>query len=96
MKPNARQAKLDELLNAARIWRYWHQQPVKRSTAESRRRVAAKGRLLTAIDDLLGEAGDLPETIDCPKCGYRSSNPHDIAEGYCGFCHDWTSPPSSS
>ena len=24
-----------------------------------------------------------------------SYNPNDIAEGYCGNCHDWTSPPYS-
>ena len=26
----------------------------------------------------------------CPRCGRTSHNPHDIAEGYCGACHDWT------
>ena len=26
----------------------------------------------------------------CPVCGMTSHNPHDIEEGYCGNCHDWT------
>jgi hypothetical protein len=26
----------------------------------------------------------------CPVCGCTSYNPHDIREGYCGNCHDWT------
>lgn len=26
----------------------------------------------------------------CPTCGARSFNPNDIAQEYCGRCHDWT------
>ena len=33
------------------------------------------------------------ESITCPKCHRTSYNPHDIAQGYCGFCHTWTSGP---
>lgn len=33
-------------------------------------------------------------TITCPVCGMTSGNPHDVLEGYCGNCHDWTSPPA--
>lgn len=29
-------------------------------------------------------------TITCPQCGMTSYNPNDIAQGYCGNCHDWT------
>ena len=29
-------------------------------------------------------------SITCPKCGSVSYNPNDIAQGYCGRCHDWT------
>lgn len=32
----------------------------------------------------------MSETITCPRCGATSANPTDIAEGYCGHCHDWT------
>jgi ribosomal protein L37E len=32
-------------------------------------------------------------TITCPRCGRTSAHPDDIREGYCGNCHDWTSPP---
>jgi hypothetical protein len=28
----------------------------------------------------------------CPRCGRTSHNPTDIAQGYCGACHDWTTP----
>lgn len=33
----------------------------------------------------------VPDSITCPVCNMRSYNPTDIAEGYCGNCHDWTS-----
>lgn len=32
------------------------------------------------------------ESITCPRCGMTSHHPTDVAEGYCGNCHDWTSP----
>jgi len=31
--------------------------------------------------------------ITCPSCCRTSYNQNDIREGYCGSCHDWTSPP---
>jgi ribosomal protein L37E len=36
-----------------------------------------------------------PESITCPRCGRTSYHPGDIAAGYCGACHDWTSAPLS-
>lgn len=30
-----------------------------------------------------------PESIVCPQCGLRSYHPNDIAERYCGRCHQW-------
>jgi hypothetical protein len=32
------------------------------------------------------------ESITCPECGWTSYNPNDVREGYCGHCHDFTSP----
>lgn len=29
-------------------------------------------------------------SITCPRCRMTSYNPSDIAHGYCGNCHDWT------
>lgn len=29
-------------------------------------------------------------SLKCPTCGRVTYNPNDIAEGYCGFCHEWT------
>jgi hypothetical protein len=29
-------------------------------------------------------------SITCPVCGMTSWNPTDVAQGYCGHCHDWT------
>jgi hypothetical protein len=29
----------------------------------------------------------MPASITCPRCGWTSHNPHDIAEQYCGHCH---------
>lgn len=31
-------------------------------------------------------------SITCPRCGMTSHNPNDVRAGYCGNCHDWTSP----
>jgi hypothetical protein len=28
--------------------------------------------------------------ITCPRCALTSWNLNDVAEGYCGHCHDWT------
>jgi hypothetical protein len=35
-------------------------------------------------------------SITCPRCGRTSYHPDDIAAGYCGACHDFTSPRSAS
>ena len=32
-----------------------------------------------------------PKSITCPTCHRESFSPDDIREGYCGYCHDWTS-----
>lgn len=26
----------------------------------------------------------------CPRCAWVTHHPVDVAEGYCGNCHDWT------
>jgi hypothetical protein len=31
-------------------------------------------------------------SITCPRCRATSYHPADIAEGYCGRCHEWTAP----
>lgn len=31
--------------------------------------------------------------ITCPRCKKVSHHPEDEAQGYCGFCHWWTSDP---
>jgi ribosomal protein L37E len=36
--------------------------------------------------------GSTQPSITCPACGMTSYNPNDIREGYCGNCHDWTTP----
>lgn len=33
-----------------------------------------------------------PPSFTCPKCNRTSYNPNDVAQGYCGACHDWTRP----
>ena len=35
------------------------------------------------------EAASRFPSITCPRCGWVSYNLHDIAERYCGHCHDW-------
>jgi hypothetical protein len=34
-----------------------------------------------------------PPAFTCPRCGRVSHHPTDLAEGYCGACHDWTGVP---
>jgi Zn-finger nucleic acid-binding protein len=29
-------------------------------------------------------------SFKCPRCNMVSYNRHDIEEGYCGNCHEWT------
>jgi ribosomal protein L37E len=88
--------KLQALVDATRIWRYWQRQAVTRSSEDSARAQRSRDKLLEAIDDLLGEISERsPESIVCPQCERRSYNPQDVIEGYCGFCHDWTSKPQS-
>lgn len=36
----------------------------------------------------------MADSLTCPRCGRTTYHPIDIREGYCGACHDWTSPPS--
>jgi hypothetical protein len=31
----------------------------------------------------------MTDSITCPICGMTSYHPTDVAEGYCGRCHDW-------
>lgn len=33
----------------------------------------------------------MAESITCPRCKRTSHHPRDIEQGYCGFCHWWTS-----
>lgn len=37
----------------------------------------------------LGLIRDAEPSTVCPACGLRSYNPKDIAEAYCGNCHNW-------
>jgi hypothetical protein len=32
------------------------------------------------------------DRITCPVCHRTSYNRNDVRAGYCGYCHDWTSP----
>jgi hypothetical protein len=38
----------------------------------------------------VGYRGGLPSII-CLCCGLGSSNPNDVQNRYCGFCHEWHS-----
>ena len=31
-------------------------------------------------------------SVTCPRCGMTSYSSTDVVEGYCGHCHDWTTP----
>lgn len=63
--------------------REWARMRLERA-AERRVALAAAG-LATYV---LGVPG-LSNRILCVCCGLPSSNPNDIAERYCGFCHQF-------
>lgn len=50
--------------------------------------VETAGRLAAQHREHLGVAG----IFVCPVCGSRSHHPTDLAQGYCGACHDYTAP----
>jgi hypothetical protein len=41
---------------------------------------------------MYADVKDYSRSVTCPVCGRTSWNPGDVREGYCGNCHDWTSP----
>ena len=41
-----------------------------------------------------GGTGTQAQVITCPRCERTSHSRDDVREGYCGHCHDWTSPGS--
>lgn len=41
----------------------------------------------------LGSVEVRASRLTCPRCGMTSWHPRDVAEGYCGKCHDWTAEP---
>jgi len=48
---------------------------------------AGKGDLPTYV---VGFTDPRPENFTCPRCGTASHHLADIANGYCGNCHDFT------
>lgn len=34
----------------------------------------------------------VPDSITCPECGMTSYHPEDVRQGYCGNCHEFTTP----
>lgn len=49
-------------------------------------------RARAAADDPHARALREGRAVRCPRCGATSHHPMDVQEGYCGRCHDWTSP----
>lgn len=49
--------------------------------------------LLAFLQARLPDDDPPPASVTCPRCSMTSYHPRDIREGYCGHCHDWTSPP---
>lgn len=45
------------------------------------------------LDDLrVRWATEREQSITCPRCGRTSYHPKDVEYGYCGNCHDYTTP----
>ena len=55
---------------------------------------ATEQMMISELEKTWGKPTDKPMrrmlSITCPNCGTTSHNPTDIAQGYCGNCHDWT------
>lgn len=53
-----------------------------------------RGPCLVCLEKREKEAAARAEqaSITCPRCGKTSYHPKDIEQGYCGNCHDFTSP----
>jgi hypothetical protein len=45
--------------------------------------------LVSAANDITDPRTKAPPYIRCAGCGRISYHPTDIAENYCGACHDW-------
>jgi hypothetical protein len=72
------------------------------SLCDEHRAIAARTLPITAekngvtVDELtkrLERIFGIPAGFTCPRCGKTSANPNDLANGYCGACHDWTAAP---
>jgi hypothetical protein len=54
-----------------------------------------RAAIATGEEIMVSQAGKAAEDIrggvTCPRCGKTSHSHQDIASGYCGNCHDWTS-----
>jgi hypothetical protein len=40
----------------------------------------------------LSDPASLPASIECPVCHSVSFHPEDVRNGYCAYCHDFTTP----
>lgn len=58
-------------------------------TAEEFDRLMAAGEPVEVVVD---SPVVLMPSIMCPVCSHTSHNSNDVREGYCGNCHDWTTP----
>lgn len=72
----------------------WSWDAVIDTRKDAYRRTAAAILSASGLWNGLASAKEHP-SITCPRCGFTSYHPKDIAEGYCGQCHDWTGVPSA-
>lgn len=63
--------------------------PLTLTTADCERIERSLARLLSRKLGTVVTIEDSP-SFTCPRCGSKSYHPKDVAEGYCGHCHDWT------
>lgn len=64
------------------------------ATGDTAKGIDYRNRLLA--DLTAGTRNGLLTSIACPRCGRTSHHPTDVAEGYCGACHDWTGAPKGT
>jgi hypothetical protein len=50
-------------------------------------------RMSEALQQAAHHAAGAP-AFTCPRCGRTTHHPVDVAESYCGACHDYTGTPT--
>lgn len=66
-------------------------EPMAAAVAEQAEQVELQLMYLAPVSGTSRMDFHVPQaSFRCPNCGKSSAHPADVAQGYCGACHDWT------